>query len=274
MPKLHLLTLTWNGEDKLKSLHKSLIPTLKGIDYQWVIKDNGSKDNTVKMVESWNNPNIKLIAYPNNLHNFSEGMNYCFKEANANDDDFIMLLNNDVVFNDTTSIKNMISLMRDNTGAVGARLLYSGTNKLQHAGVTFSPKHKGPFHFRSGEESDKNSKMNRKFQVVTGAILLTTAGIFKQVRTDNPSGISGMDENFRWAFDDVDMCLSIKYNLGKDIVYCGSTNIFHEESASLKKNPVNKMFMGHNWNYLQSKWSKRIELDSELYQKDPNYNTL
>jgi GT2 family glycosyltransferase len=81
-----------------------------------------------------------------------------------------------------------------------------------------------------------------------------------------------MDENYHWAFDDVDFCLSIKYNLNKQIVYCGKTNIFHEESASLKKNPVNKMFMGHNWNLLRSKWSSRIVLDKESYTADNKYN--
>ena len=81
-----------------------------------------------------------------------------------------------------------------------------------------------------------------------------------------------MDEGYHWAFDDVDLCLSIKYNMGKKIVYCGSTNIFHEESASLKKNQVNKLFLTHNLQHLFKKWGTRYVIDHEAYTKDSRLN--
>ena len=127
-------------------------------------------------------------------------------------------------------------------------------------------------HFRAGQQSDVQAEKNRSFQVVTGAILLTKADLYKQVCTSNKSGISGMDENFHWAFDDVDLCLSIKHNMNKKIIYCGHTSIFHEESATLKKNPINKMFLSHNLVYLKGKWEKRFILDQETYVADPNHN--
>jgi hypothetical protein len=60
--------------------------------------------------------------------------------------------------------------------------------------------------------------------------------------------------------------------MDKKIVYCGKTNIFHEESASLKKNPANKLFMPHNVNYLRTKWMSRYTLDQSNYSKDPKLN--
>jgi hypothetical protein len=68
------------------------------------------------------------------------------------------------------------------------------------------------------------------------------------------------------------MFLSIKYNQNKKIIYCGKTDIFHEESASLKKNPTNKLFMNHNSNYLMQKWGNRYIMDMDQYKKDPNHN--
>ena len=44
---LYILTLTWNGIEKLTKLKDSLIPSLENIDYTWIIKDNDSSDNTV-----------------------------------------------------------------------------------------------------------------------------------------------------------------------------------------------------------------------------------
>lgn len=270
---LYLLTLTWNACNKLTNLKKSLLPALKDIDFTWLIKDNASRDDTITVASSWGD-NIKVISYPNNNQNFSEGMNYLFDVASPKDNDLVMLLNNDVGFNDTKSIKNMINIMeKDNSvGAVGARLMYTGTNALQHAGVVFSNRHAMPIHFRCREISDKNAEANRLFQVVTGAVLLTKAEYFKKACIKNSSGINGMDENLRWAFDDVDLCLTINHNMEKKIVYCGDTNIFHEESASLKKNPANKLFQSHNTKYLLEKWKNRYILDQDSYAKDVKHN--
>lgn len=267
------MTLTWNGCDKLTKLKESLMPALEGMDYTWLIKDNASKDDTIAVASTWGDK-VKVIPYKNNTQNFSAGMNFLFHEASPADNDLIMLLNNDVIFNDTNSIKTMTNVIeRDNkVGAVGARLLYTGTDLLQHAGVVFHNKMQTPTHFRVKEKTDKNAEKNREFQVVTGAVLVTKAEYFKNAWKKNKSGINGMDENYHWAFDDVDLCLSIKYNMGKKIIYCGKTNIFHEESATLKKNPTNQLFSLHNVNYLKNKWIKRYSLDQDIYTKDSKYN--
>lgn len=269
---LYLLTLTWNGLDKLSKLHDSLIPSLEGLDYTWLIKDNASKDKTVEVASTWGDK-VKVIPYKNNLQNFSAGMNYCFNEASPKDNDLVMLLNNDIIFNDKSSIKKMTDIIKndDSVGAVGGRLLYTGTSKLQHAGVVFNNNHKMPIHFRSGHESDADAERNRLFQVVTGAVLVTKAEYFRNANT-NKNGIKGMDEEYHWAFDDVDLCLSIMYNMKKKIVYCGETNIFHEESASLKKNPTNKLFLPHNVSHLKTKWANKYVLDQNNYSQDSRYN--
>jgi GT2 family glycosyltransferase len=270
---LHLLTLTWNACDKLTKLKESILPALEGLDYTWWIKDNASKDDTVAVASTWG-VRVKVLPYKDNNQNFSAGMNYLFDAAKPNDNDLVLLLNNDVIFNDKKSIHNMINLFNKDKeiGAVGCRLLYTNTDKLQHCGVVFTNRTKSPTHFRAGEKSDSHAEKNREFQVVTGAVLLTKGEYFRKAWNQNKSGINGMDENYHWAFDDVDLCLSIKYNMGKKIVYCGNTNIFHEESASLKKNPANRLFMAHNINYLTNKWANKFKLDQSDYAKDPKYN--
>jgi GT2 family glycosyltransferase len=270
---LHILTLTWNGFDKLSKLYDSLIPALEGVDYRWLIKDNASKDDTVAKASAWQG-NIEVIPYKDNRQNFSEGCNFLFHAAKPSDNDFIMLLNNDIIFNDKESIKNMLAIIQKDSsvGVVGSRLLYTNTDTLQHAGVVFSPAYKTPMHFRAGQKADNDAARNREFQVVTGAVCITKADYFKNAFDKNKSGIKGMDENYHWAFDDVDLCLSIKYNMNKKIVYCGKTNIFHEESASLKKNPTNKLFLSHNLQYLFRKWDNRYMIDQDTYNKDPRHN--
>jgi GT2 family glycosyltransferase len=268
---LNILTLTWNAIDKLTKLKDSLLPALSEINYCWIIKDNNSNDNTADIASTWDN--VKVIRSPNNSQNFSEGCNICFQEAAPNDNDLVMLLNNDVIFNDTQSIRNMINLFNSDKdiGVVGARLLYTGTNQLQHAGVVIN-NYGHPLHFRSKQPSDVNAEKNRLFQAVTGAALITKAEYYKNVCSTNKNGIKGLDQRFIWAFDDIDLCLSIKNNMDKKIVYCGKTNISHEESATLKKTPANKLFLTHNLNYLRDKWFARCEDDYNKYKNDPKYN--
>jgi len=269
---LYLFTLTWNGCDKLIKLKESMLPALSDIDYTWIIKDNASKDNTVEVASSWGDK-VRVITHKDNRQNFSEGMNVCYAMASPKDNDLVMLVNNDIIFNDKKSIKNLINIMNNDNevGAVGCRLLYTNTDRLQHAGVVFDPTWRMPSHFRANEPTDSQAEKDREFQVVTGAVLLTKGQYYNNICTTNPSGINGMDEKYHWAFDDVDMCLSIKYNMNKKIVYCGSTNIFHEESASLKKNPANKLFMSHNANYLKGKWHSRHLADRDFYKRDPSF---
>jgi GT2 family glycosyltransferase len=256
----------------LRTLKVSLMPALEGIEHTWHIKDNGSEDGTVQEARTWG-PNVRVYEYPNNRQNFAEGMNYIFNQAAPEDNDVVMLLNNDVVLQDTGSIQAMLDCLDDRTCVVGARLMFTNEpKKLQHAGVYF-PTHKGgmPWHFRAGETVDDHAKQNRYFQSVTGAVLMTRAGDYRNVWTQNKSGIGGMDEKYQWAFEDIDLCLAIRKATAKNVIYCGATNILHAESVTLLKNPVNRLFMSSNVKHFRSKWADKYIVDSESYEKDPNY---
>jgi GT2 family glycosyltransferase len=273
MTKLYILTLTWNGLSKLKRLYPTLINSVNDISYKWYIKDNNSVDNSISYLNEQNNSNIIPIKWKDNLQNYSQGNNFLFREAAPKESDYILLLNNDIIFNDATSIKRMISIMDNDpdVGVVGAKLNYTNTNKLQCAGIIFSQKYAMlPFHFRPNEKEDNNARKNREFQAVTGACLLTKAAYYADVFT-NKDGLKGLDQNYIWMFEDIDMNIHIKHNLKKKIVYCGETNIYHEESATLKQNPQNRLFQQHNVNLFRQKWGNIIQEDHSKYLKDPNY---
>lgn len=259
---LHIFTLTWNGKDKMVSLHQSLIPALCGIDYIWHIRDNNSNDDSLDFLNSIATEKIVIHQHNHNRDNFAQGMNYLFKTAEPNDTDYIMLLNNDVVFGDTKSIHNMLSVMNDpDVAVVGARILYPNSNRLQHGGVTFSKRYNYlPFHYHHNEISTAEDEKIRSTQAVTAAVAIFRAKEYKQIY-QNSSGMSGMDERYFWCYEDIDACLTIKHVLKKKVMYCGNTLIFHEESASLKKNPVNKMMLQQNLQLFRNKWSGRYQLD-------------
>jgi len=125
-----------------------------------------------------------------------------------------------------------------------------------------------PWHYRRHEEADAASYADRYFQAVTAAVCLMKVSSFKRA--------GGMCEDLNWAFEDIDLCLRI----GKDekIVYAGETKITHEESATLKLNPVNKMFMSHNVGCFKKRWWKNgsplYQIDHDSYIKNPKYNVI
>lgn len=260
---IHCLTLSWNGVDKLKKLKPGLIKNLTNCnqEFLWHIKDNGSKDGTIEIIKNWDN----VIAYPidHNRDNFAQGMNYLFNKIKPNDDDYILLTNNDLIIGNDTSILEMLSVFnRSNVGAVGARLLYPNSNKLQHAGVCFIKKYNYlPYHYKHKEISTLNDELIKPVQAVTGAFMLLKANEYKQIYSNNKSGNVGMDENYFWCYEDIDACLTIKYNLQKEIIYCGKTTIYHEESASLTLNPINKLLMPYNLNYFKKKWNGKYKFE-------------
>lgn len=271
MTKLHIMTLNWNGENNLPSLVTSLekaVVALEdvGVESRWLVRDNGSKDNSIGVISQFVKDHI-IFGIDHNRDSFATGVNYLFKESNAQDDDLLLLLNNDIVIKESNSISKMVDLQRKTKAdVVGCRLLFNDSNKLQHCGVIFGKRYNNlPYHYRAGEESDEASKKDRWFQAVTAACCLVTASAFRR--------IGGLDSRFLWAFDDVDMCLQIGATGGK-IAYCGGTEIYHAESLSLRRNPVNKMFMKQNVELFRKKWTGKYEIDHDLYLSNPHYKEI
>lgn len=261
--KLYILTLTWNNFEKLDRLKKSLLPNLTDINFEWLIKSNGCSDSTVENVKNYNNDKIKLFEYPNNLQSFSQGMNYLFNSIEKIDDnDLILLLNNDVTFNDNKSIKNMISLInKKNVGMVGAKLKFTDTKLIQHAGVAFNEKCL-PYHIFANSKDSKLLSENREFQAVTGAVMMMKAKNYKE---------TPLNENFIWGYEDIHAGLHTYHNLKQKVICCGSTDICHDESASLKKNPIHKLNLIANYNYLMKEFKTKLIMDKDLY-KNNKYN--
>jgi GT2 family glycosyltransferase len=266
---IHILTLNWNAKDTILALKNSLELAFANMNYTWHIKDNGSTDGSVEMMKNWK---VNLIDYKSNKDNYSQGMNFLFKEASPKDDDVVITLNNDVVFTDQKSIKNILKIVEDKyVGLVGCKLNFLNTKLIQHAGVLFHPRLKTPYHINSGDQEKVYNRQNRIFPAVTGALSALKASTFRQLYK-NTSGMVGFNENLNWMFDDIDMCLRIGNHLNKKIVMCGECNIFHEESKSLKKNPVNKLFGSQSTRLFLNEWFKVIEAYDCKKFLDPKHN--
>lgn len=272
MTRIIPLTLSWNGLDKLKALRDGLFSNLSetGLSFEWFIRSNGCKDGTPEEVKTWSNTH--LLQVDHNRDNFAMGVNSLadLAQKTYGDEEFkksyLLLLNNDIVFKDDKSLKNMINLMTPDVGQVGARLMAPDSDVIHHAGVVICPR-RGcmPWHYLEGTKLSEAAKKNRYFQAVTGAVALVRAEDFLKV--------GKLDPAYWWSFEDIDLSLKL-LNLGKKIVCCGQAEISHEQSATLKKNPVNKLYMSNNVVLFKKRWSGKLTIDHDLYLKNPNFNLL
>ena len=112
------------------------------------------------------------------------------------------------------------------TGAVGCKLYYPGTNRLQHAGVLNLPI--GPGHCLYGSEDHLNYYYGRNildynFTAVTGACLMVSKKKFNE--------IGGFDEELPVAYNDVSLCFSL-VEAGYYNVLRNDVSLVHHESIS------------------------------------------
>jgi GT2 family glycosyltransferase len=276
---IYALTLTHNGKQHLEKLQPSLEEASKytSNDILWFIRDNNSNDGTEELTKSWSGEKVMDYYYfeNHNRDNFSKCNNFLVNKVKGltkphPENDFYLLLNNDITIEDPRSIQYMVDIMNKDkdVGIVGAKLYYPGGGKIiQHFGVAMSPKHGNmPWHVYTGEKDGLYTQRTKEFQAVTGAFMLIRCGCFDSLKDGK------MNEEYQWCFEDIDMCLDIKYLQNKKIVCCAKTNITHHESATLQKNPVNKMFMGHNVKTFKKNWDGKYKLDYFDYTKDPEYN--
>jgi GT2 family glycosyltransferase len=276
--KIFALTLTWNGIHHLERLAPSLFKAaLKtSCPIRWHIRDNASTDDTQKYITAgigMTTP-VGTIQYHyvnHNRDNYAVCNNFLFQKALEDglnlEDDWVLFLNNDIEINDPYSIQKMISLIKDDVGVVGAKLLYPNRT-VQHGGITFRREFGGlPYHYRTGLPSDNTLvSKNREFQAVTFAFALVRAKCIARLKGGQ------LDTGYNWCFEDVSCNLDIVHRQKMKVIYCGETDITHHESMSLKRNPINKIYQNDNFSKFRAEWKGIVKYDDHLY--NPIYKVV
>jgi GT2 family glycosyltransferase len=220
---------TRDRAELLESCLSGLLSTRFPGEREIIVVDNDSREPRTKaLLEHLEAAEgVRVIARPGPF-NFAALINAGVASARG---DLVCLLNNDVEITSPDWLLPMAALaMRENIGAVGARLLYPD-GAIQHAGVALGigdaaghvdkgvkpvPGEFAPWH---GE--------TRTVSAVTAACLLVDRAKFVEV--------GGMDEGtFAVDFNDVDLCLKLGAR-SWHTVYCAQATLIHHESRSRGK---------------------------------------
>ena len=188
-------------------------------NYEIIIVDNGNlSDSTLKDLK---NANCKLVTFADGVFNISKKINLGTGVASGK---YLILLNDDIHVITPEWIERLLEQMvKPGVGVVGAKLLYSN-NITQHMGVAHC---KGlPDHVRKRFSRDDpgyffSSVAVRNYLGVTGACMLTSASLFKEV--------GGFTEEYKINYSDIDYCLKLRES-GFRTVWTPHAELYHFES--------------------------------------------
>ncbi|MDC7691970.1 glycosyltransferase [Vogesella indigofera] len=202
--------------------------------------------------------------------NFSAQVN--LGAANARGD-YLLLLNNDIEIVQPDWLERMLQhAVREGVGAVGAKLLFPETAKVQHAGILLGSgggRIGSAAHFGWMAEAGEAGYMNRllidqSLSAVTAACLLTPLSLYKT--------LGGFDEQtFAVQYNDVDYCLRI-INAGYRVHWTPYAMLVHHHGVSIR-NEGGQTAKGLS-RYLQSQLEQGSLLQRWLpaLASDPAYN--
>jgi len=241
---LSIIIVTWNSEKYIRNCLDSILLSTGDLQYEIILVDNGSADQTVRSVEELY-PQVNLIPNRKNA-GYARANNQGIEESAG---EYILLLNPDTEVLENALI-SMLQFSEENTrvGALGPRLLnpdktiqpscrefptyaaliweFSGLSRIFPKSKIFSRWRMGYFKFNQKREVD---------QPMGSCLLLRRA-------TLQDMGI--FDENFPMFFNDVDLCYRIK-QAGWKIYYYPDAQVLHHKGASTGQVKRRMIWLSH-----------------------------
>ena len=225
MPYISVIIPSKDNAVVLKKCLDTLKKTAADISYEVLLVDNGSGEAVKKKIEEMtaDAPDIHYIYEPMEF-NFSQMCNLGAERAKGS---LLLFLNDDIEAVHTGWLSDMAKLAeRPHTGAVGCKLLYPDTDKIQHAGITnlpMGPVHKLQFLRDNKCYYDNRNRGIRNVSAVTAACLMVRREVFEEA--------GGFCESMQVAFNDVDFCFTL-LEKGYYNVVCNHIHLLHHESLS------------------------------------------
>ncbi len=237
--KISIVTVNWNTpKDTIEFLTSvKKLNTPKGYEIQTIVVDNGSTDNSCELlVQKFDY--IKLIQSKTNL-GFAGGYNLGISYALNHFTDYILIINNDTITNDSNLLINLIEAYESNsdTGFVAPKIYFAP--KYEFHKKRYKKNELGKVIWYAGGKIDWDNvlfshkgvdkvgfdiyKKTEETDFCTGCAILVSNKVLQKI------GL--FDEKYFAYLEDVDLCMRAK-KLGYKLLYTGTTSILHKTSQS------------------------------------------
>ncbi|MEQ0777181.1 glycosyltransferase [Paraburkholderia tropica] len=252
-PLVSIIIPSKNNGEVLKRCVESILARTSYPKFEVVVMDNGSTERgTLACLDALRALRHVRVVPHDFPFNYSEINNVGVRESKG---EILLFLNDDTEVISDDWIERMAGYAQlDHVGAVGAKLLYPGTRKIQHCGILNLAD--GPGHAMLRGDADAPGYFDRNlleydWMAVTGACLMVARSKFEAA--------GGFDESLPIAYNDVDVCFRL-IELGYFNVVCPSVELYHYESLSRGQDSES-----------EAKRRRLVQERQRLYRKHPRF---
>ena len=221
---LNLVSVTYNSQSVIADFISSCLNQTY-TDWQLYIIDNASTDNTISIIQSFNDSRITLLPQSINL-GFAVATNIGINLALANNAQFILLINNDTVFSPDLFRKLLDGMFIQSIDMVVPKIFYhQPANKLWYAGGYFDYwQAMKTVMIGEGALDDGKYDINKIVKFAPMCCVLFRADLFQN------DSVGLLDEKYFVYFEDADWMHKAGL-LGKKLLYFPVAVLYHKVSS-------------------------------------------
>jgi GT2 family glycosyltransferase len=221
-PQVFVIVLTWNHlSDTLECLRS--LASLEYPSYRIVIVDNGSEDNTPRIVRE-KFPNVVVIENERNL-GYAEGNNEGIRYALNHSADFILLLNNDTIV-DRQFVTHLVTAAQEHpeAAAFGPKIYFSDQpDHIMFAGARWDQDAAVFRYIGQGEQETGKYDILSETETLSGCAML--------LRAELVSAVGLLDTRFFLLWEETDLCSRIR-RYGYKLLFVPIAKVWHKGSRS------------------------------------------
>jgi len=246
-PKVSIIIPVFNQWDYTYNCLNSIYENTKGIEYEIIIADDVSTDETKDIKEYIKN--ITVVRNKENMR-FLLNCNTAAKEAKG---EYVLFLNNDTYVHQNW-LQKLLSIFEnfENVGATGAKLIYED-GRLQEAGGIIWDDASGWNYGRLGDPQQPEFNYVKEVDYISGACLMIPRKLWKE--------LGGFDPTFVPAYyEDTDICFQIR-KAGYRVMLQPHSVVTHFEGISngTDTDSGQKKFQLVNHKKFYSKWKDDLK---------------
>lgn len=251
-PKVSIVIPHYNDFPLLAQCLSSIFRCGAGVVFEVIVVVDGSTDDSLERLREWE-PRVRIVHNARNT-GFSGACNAGVEMAKG---EYIVFLNNDTTVTPDWLGQLMTVMESDSRiGAVGPKLVYPGSELIQHCGTVVNEQGIAEHLYRFLPKQFSAANRFRFFRILTGACLL--------VRKQSFLGLGGFDRSFRMGGEDTDLCFKL-LDAGKLLAYCPESIVYHHEGFSRGRRGQENPDDLYNREILSQRWAKYLTPDIADY---------
>ncbi len=239
MKKLSVVLLNWNGKNFLEKFLPTLIKYTQGDNFEIVVADNNSTDESVSFVESCY-PEVRIVQLDQN-YGYAGGYNKALEQL---DSEYFVLINSDVEVSEGwfEPVLKVMEEQPDVAVAMPKILSYHHRDCFEYAGACGGFIDRFGFPFCRGRILYNIEKDTGQYDTpleifwASGACMFIRSSVFFEAEM--------LDNDFFAHMEEIDLCWRVK-RLGYKIFVIPQSVVYHVGGGTLPNNNPRKLYLNY-----------------------------